>query len=122
MERRFLIYDGFANDAESIFGPVIEKFNMSINSISDYGIIIENKRVLLEISYETSLQIWLQEKQYNIMEMLPKLSMFKGNYTQFKNALKTYDTNRLESLKTLANFLAENFTEELSEIRFEDGI
>lgn len=122
MEGRFLIYDGFANDANLIFGPIMKKYNMSIKSISDYGIILENKRVQIEISYESSLQIWLSEKHYNIKEMIPKLSMFKGNYALYKNALKTYDSNKLESLKTLAVFLAKNFSEELSEIRLEDGI
>ncbi len=120
MDKRFLIYTGFANEGKAFFKTILEKFNMKVISISDYGMSMENNRVILEISYETGLQIWIKNKKYNIRELLPKLAMFKGDYLSYKNSVMHFESNKPETFIKLADFLVEKFSAELSEIVLEN--
>ncbi|HNP19274.1 MAG TPA: hypothetical protein PKL31_12615 [Fulvivirga sp.] len=103
MDGRFLIYNGFERDVESIVKDLIINFNFNIINKSDAGVSLENKRVVLEISYETGLQIWLKIKRFNISEMIAKLCMFKGDsiYEQFKES-SFLMSDSLEEKKSLS--------------------
>ena len=121
MDGRFLIYEGFENDAEGIFEKLISKFRFDVTSKSDSGISLDNNRVKLEISYDTGIQIWLKVKRFDISEMIAKLCMIKGasTYQEFKNLMfSTLDTkeSKRNDLKRLSQFLVDHFTEELSEL------
>jgi len=120
MDGRFLIYEGFVNEAESIFKNLSAEYQLDVTDISDSGISFENSRVKLEIFYETGIQIWLKIKKYNISEMIAKLCMIKGEsvYNEFKSLMfSTLDPKDLKknNLLKLSRFLLSHFSDELSE-------
>ena len=115
MDERFLIYNGFKDDFKLIFNDLINRFNFKVGNVSNNGISFFNKRCILTITNETGIQIRLKIPKYNISEMIPVLSMFKGDfvYEQYRSIIlkeKGFDT-----LKELSSFLINHFSDEMQE-------
>jgi hypothetical protein len=116
LENRFLIYDGFNNDASLCFKGIIQKFNFKIIDVSNYGAHFINDRCILDIVFETGgIQMWLKIPKYNISEMIPKLCMYKGDkiIDEYNNIVRK--GNSKETMLELSSFLETHFSEELKE-------
>jgi hypothetical protein len=114
MDKRFLMYEGFNKDAKVIFQSLQDLYGYQIKHCSDSGISLENRRCVLDISYETGIQVWLKVPKYNIEIMLPKLAMIKGEevYKKYKEIVSEVNFNNL--IRFVA-YLNDNFSLELSE-------
>lgn len=116
MDKRFLIYEGFEDDAETIFKEIIKKFNFLVTSKSDSGIFFENKQVTLDVSYETGIQIWIKNKKSNNNVMLFQIAKQKGLEELFFDIIgENFYKDRKGSLEKLSDFLIKHFSKELSE-------
>lgn len=114
MDGRFVIYNGFKEDAKIIFADLIRDFNFDIVFISDLGLRLRNNRCELQIQYETGFQVWLFLPKYNVSEMLVVLSMFKGDGV-FNEYLSIWSGSKKEQLQKLCFFLIHYFTVEIKE-------
>ena len=115
IEYRFLIYEDFKKDAPFLFAELCEKFNFIIIDSSIYGIHLVNNRCELDMTSETgSIQLWLKISKYSISQMIPVLSMFKGDevYLEYKKIVAK-DCSKNQILE-LVDFLVKNFSNELS--------
>lgn len=115
MDNRFLIYDGFENEIEFCFKEIIQKFNFKTHRISNYGVDFENSRCVLDLSYETGIQLWLKIPKYNITQMISTLSKIKGDKIFEKYRIIVLKKNNSDTMQELSRFLVENFSEELKE-------
>lgn len=123
MDLRFLIYEGFDNDAEIIFKSLIDKFNFKVIHKSDSGIKLENSRIILDIYYETSLQVWIINKSSQTSQMLIEISKDKGEeiYQENLSIMQCmHEPNQISNfvsrkscLIKLSEFLSYNFYEDL---------
>lgn len=118
MDKRFLIYEGFENDVESIFEDLITKYFFSITYKSDSGVFFENQKIILDISYETVPIVWVKYKSGHPSDLLDKLAEHKGH----KVKDKLYDIlgenfykDRKGSFERLSKFLIDHFSQELSQ-------
>jgi hypothetical protein len=114
IEHRFLIYEGFQNEASLIFRKFIEKFDFKILDVSEYGIHFTNNRCNLDLTYESGIQLWLKLPKYNISEMIPKLCMFKGDNVYNKYREIAMKDSSKEQINELSEFLIDYFSEELN--------
>ncbi|MFW5701031.1 MAG: hypothetical protein ACOCWM_05015 [Cyclobacteriaceae bacterium] len=115
MDRRFLIYEDFEYDVESIFEDLIARFNFIVTDKSDSGVFFKNSAVLLEVFYETGVQIWIKTQQPKSMKMLYSLVKEKKLEEQFFEIIgENFYKDRKGSLKRLSQFLVEHFSDELS--------
>ncbi len=119
MDGRFLIYEGFEKDVEVVFKELIEKFNFTVTSKSDSGVLFENKRIELDISYETVPIIWVKYNNSvqpsNLLDHLVKHKDLKINDEFYDILGEKFYKNRKGSLMKLSHFLIEHFSEELSD-------
>ncbi len=118
MDGRFLIYEGFETDAPEIFKDVILKYNFRIQSVSNSGIKLENNKVVLDISYETGLILWLRNKLMNISTMVNDIvsnkdKKIKDDFYSICNSIFTID--RKDTMNKLSVFLFTYLSKELSD-------
>lgn len=115
LEGRFLVYDGFQQDAPEIFKNLIEKFNFKIKNLSVYGLTFINNRCELNLFYETGVQLWLKVPKYNVTEMISILSVFKGEkvYQEYRSVRRV--ENIKQELIGINDFLCTYFVDELKE-------
>ena len=116
MDRRYIIYDGFESDVSVIFKDLIDRFDFIIKSKSDSGIVLENSKIILDLSFENVPIVWITNKLKN-EDMLLNLIINKSK-RHLKNELKlilgtNFYKNRKGSLMKLTNFLTEHFSTEL---------
>lgn len=118
MDGRFLIYEGFETDVPEIFKNVILRYNLKIKYVSDSGVKLENNKVVLDISYETGLILWVTNKLMNVQTMVNDLVSDKGikikeEFYAICNSIFTID--RKITMINLSVFLLTHLTEELSD-------
>jgi hypothetical protein len=107
-EGRFLIYRGFEKDGPVIFEKLISAFNFTYEAPSDYGILMYNESLELDVSFETGLQVWLKDKISGKMTMLHLL--YKAKSEDLHNAYWTIleKQNSREGMEELSRFIFEN--------------
>ena len=113
MDNRFLIYEGFEKDAKGIFNSLIHKCNLQITLLNDSGIVLENGKVKIEVSYETSIQVWVTNKLEATNVILSDLSKRKGLLEEYISIRKK-EIPTAEKLKKISSFLISHFSKELS--------
>ncbi len=115
MEERFLVYNGFENEIETCFNDLIQRFNFKTQTISNYGLDFVNSRCILNLFYETGLQLWIKIPKYNISQMVPVLCMFRGDeiFEEYRSILSKQ--MNCDTMRELSKFLIDNFSNELSE-------
>ena len=118
MDGRFLIYEGFETDVPEIFNNVILKYNFKIQYVSDCGVKLENSKVVLDISYETGLILWITDKLMNVQTMVNDIVSDKGikikeEFYAICNSIFTID--RKGTMINLSVFLLTHLTDELSD-------
>ena len=115
MDGRFLIYEGFGNEAENLFRNFCNKFNFKIITSSDSGVYFSNSKCQLTIVSEGSLQLWIKYQRAPEQEMIPRLCIIKG--PEVINRYREIITQKISAqvMIELIEFLTFYFNLEFSE-------
>lgn len=116
MDKRFMIYEGFSQEAMEIFKKLANEFSLSYRGITDGGINLENNKIIIKIFYETGIQVWLFDKSLNEDKMFAKLVRERNEdlYREYRSIRQLFRGAPQNGLKLLSDFMIENFKVELA--------
>jgi len=115
MDKRFMIYEGFSQDASEIFKELVREFSLKTSNVTDSGINLENNKVIIKLFYETGIQIWLFDKSLSEDKMFARLVKERNEelYKEYRDIRLLCRENPRNGLKLLSDFMIKNFKEEL---------